>query len=64
VRHFPDAPALQAELARTDLVDPPELPVNVVTMNPTARVADDGSGRERIPNARRAHHASRIAHRA
>ena len=38
------AQALRGELARAAIVDPPQMPADVVTMNSTARVVDEESG--------------------
>jgi regulator of nucleoside diphosphate kinase len=45
-RHFPGAEALRAELARASIVEPEQMPADVVTMNSTARVADVAGGEE------------------
>jgi regulator of nucleoside diphosphate kinase len=36
--NFPGRSALEAELNRADVLDPQEMPANVVTMNSTVRV--------------------------
>lgn len=41
------ASALQAELARATILDPAEMPADVVTMNSTATVVDEGNGETR-----------------
>jgi regulator of nucleoside diphosphate kinase len=46
-RHqFPGAAALRAELARAEIVDPAQMPADVVTMNSTARVVDVDAAEE------------------
>ena len=42
-----DTEALQAELARADVVEPAQMPGDVITMNSTARFRDETSGDER-----------------
>lgn len=42
-----DHAALLAELARADLVEPDQMPGDVITMNSTARFRDETSGDER-----------------
>lgn len=41
-----DLSALEGELARADVVDAAQVPANVITMNSTARFADEASGTE------------------
>lgn len=45
-RHFPGSEALRAELARAEIVEPAQMPADVVTMNSTARIVDAASGEE------------------
>jgi regulator of nucleoside diphosphate kinase len=45
-RHFPGAETLRAELARAEIVEPAQMPADVVTMNSTARVVDVDAGEE------------------
>ena len=42
-----DTEALQAELARADVVEPAQMPGDVITMNSTARFRDETSGDDR-----------------
>ena len=42
-----DTEALQAELARAEIVEPDQMPGDVITMNSTARFRDEDSGDER-----------------
>lgn len=42
-----DTAALEAELARADVVEPDKVPADVITMNSTARFLDDTDGSER-----------------
>lgn len=42
-----DTSALQAELDRADVVEPAQMPDDVITMNSTARFIDESSGEER-----------------
>lgn len=44
--HVPGLDALRRELDRAEVVDPHEIPPNVITMNSTARFVDEVSGRE------------------
>ncbi|MBP6344356.1 nucleoside diphosphate kinase regulator [Neisseriaceae bacterium CLB008] len=44
---FPAAELLQQELDRADVLEPDEMPANVLTMNSTATVQTDG-GQERL----------------
>ncbi len=43
---FPGKAALEAELARADIVDPKQIPASVVTMNSTVRFAVESSAEE------------------
>ena len=43
---FPGRDALEAELARADIVDPAEIPPDVVTMNSTVRFRIESSSQE------------------
>lgn len=43
-RHFPGLDALRAELERAAIVEPDEMPADVVTMNSTASVVDTATG--------------------
>jgi regulator of nucleoside diphosphate kinase len=43
---FPGKAALQAELERADIVEPAQVPPDVVTMNSTVRFRMPGSGKE------------------
>lgn len=45
-RNFPGVAALRAELARAEIVEPDQMPGDVVTMNSTVRVADGTTGEE------------------
>ena len=45
-RRMPGIDALQAELDRATVVEPEEMPPNIVTMNSTVRFRDDNSGKE------------------
>lgn len=45
-RRMPGVDALQSELDRATVVDPHEMPANIVTMNSTVRFADDSSGKQ------------------
>ncbi|MCG3170312.1 MAG: Regulator of nucleoside diphosphate kinase [Pseudomonadales bacterium] len=45
-RHLPGMDALQAELDRATVVDPQQMPPDIVTMNSTVRFTDDSSGRQ------------------
>ena len=42
-----DTSALEAELARAQIVEPAQMPADVITMNSTARFRDEASGDER-----------------
>ena len=42
-----DTQALQAELERAEIVEPAQMPADVITMNSTARFLDENSGEER-----------------
>ncbi|MGQ4658954.1 nucleoside diphosphate kinase regulator [Lysobacter sp. F6437] len=42
-----DTSALEAELARAQVVEPGKMPADVITMNSTARFLDEASGDER-----------------
>ncbi len=42
-----DTSALEAELARAEVVEPAALPKDVISMNSTARFRDEGDGSER-----------------
>ncbi|MGH8084957.1 MAG: nucleoside diphosphate kinase regulator [Lysobacter sp.] len=42
-----DTSALEAELARAQVVEPGQMPADVITMNSTARFRDEASGDER-----------------
>jgi regulator of nucleoside diphosphate kinase len=42
-----EVPGLRAELERADVVDPGDVPGDVITMNSTARFRDEASGDER-----------------
>ncbi len=42
-----EAPGLRAELERAEVVEPGEVPCDVITMNSTARFRDEESGEER-----------------
>ena len=44
--HTPGLDALRRELDRAEVVEPHEIPSNVITMNSTARFVDEVSGRE------------------
>ncbi len=41
-----DTSALEAELARAQIVEPAQMPADVITMNSTARFRDEASGDE------------------
>jgi regulator of nucleoside diphosphate kinase len=43
-RNFAGADALRVELGRAQIVDPHEIPADVVTMNSIARVEDENTG--------------------
>lgn len=43
----PGAAALEAEIARANVVEPAQMPGDVITMNSTARFRDKASGEER-----------------
>lgn len=45
-RHFPGAEALRAEIARAEIVEPAQMPSDVVTMNSIAKVVDEGTQEE------------------
>ena len=45
--HGIDTEALQAELARAEVVEPDQMPGDVITMNSTARFRDEDTGDER-----------------
>lgn len=45
-RHFPGASALRAEIARASIVEPQQMPADVVTMNSTARIVDEHNREE------------------
>jgi len=45
-QRFVGARELRAELARAEIVDPAQMPADVVTMNSTARVVDVDAGEE------------------
>ena len=45
-RHL-DTSALRAELDRAEIVEPRDMPADVITMNSTARFLDENSGEER-----------------
>ncbi|RYD15142.1 MAG: nucleoside diphosphate kinase regulator [Lysobacteraceae bacterium] len=45
-RHFPGADALREELERANIVEPGAMPADVVTMNSTATVVDEGNREE------------------
>jgi len=47
IAHGVDTEALQAELARAEVVEPEQMPGDVITMNSTARFRDETSGDER-----------------
>lgn len=42
-----DTGALEAELARAEVVEPDAIPADVITMNSTARMLDESDGSER-----------------
>lgn len=42
-----DTSALEAEIERADVVEPAQVPADVITMNSTARFRDETSGEER-----------------
>lgn len=42
-RHFPGLEALRAEIARAAIVEPEQMPADVVTMNSTAKIIDESS---------------------
>ncbi|MFC3549920.1 nucleoside diphosphate kinase regulator [Lysobacter cavernae] len=42
-----DTSALEAELARAEIVEPAQMPADVITMNSTARFRDESNGDER-----------------
>lgn len=44
--HAPGLDALRRELDRAEVVEPHEIPPNVITMNSTVRFVDEVSGRE------------------
>jgi len=44
--HTPGLDTLRRELDRAEVVEPHEIPPNVITMNSTARFVDEVSGRE------------------
>lgn len=45
-RHFPGSEALRAEIARASIVEPAQMPADVVTMNSTARIVDENNHEE------------------
>jgi len=45
-QRLPGIDALQAELDRANVVEPVDMPPDIVTMNSTVRFCDDASGRE------------------
>lgn len=45
-QRLPGIDALQAELDRANVVEPVDMPPDIVTMNSTVRFCDDTSGRE------------------
>lgn len=45
-RAAPGAAALRSELARAEIVEPGEVPPDVVTMNSTVRMVDEADGHE------------------
>ncbi len=45
-RQFPGVDSLRAELERASILDPKEMPADVVTMNSTVKVVDEDSGEE------------------
>lgn len=45
-KHVPGIDALQKELDRANVVEPPEVPPGVITMNSTARFVDEATGKE------------------
>jgi regulator of nucleoside diphosphate kinase len=45
-RHFPGAETLRAELARAEIVEPKQMPADVVTMNSIASVVDVDANEE------------------
>lgn len=45
-RRMPGVDALQSELDRATVVDPHDMPADIVTMNSTVRFADDSSGKQ------------------
>jgi regulator of nucleoside diphosphate kinase len=47
IAHGIDTQALQAELARAEIVEPAQMPGDVITMNSTARFRDESTGDER-----------------
>ena len=47
VAHGINTQALQAELARAEIVEPDQMPGDVITMNSTARFRDEDTGDER-----------------
>ena len=42
-----DTSALEAELARAQILEPAQMPADVITMNSTARFRDESTGEER-----------------
>ena len=47
IAHGIDTQALEAELARAEVVEPDRMPGDVITMNSTARLRDEDTGDER-----------------
>lgn len=45
-RHFPGSDALRAEIARAAIVEPEQMPADIVTMNSTVNVVDEGAKEE------------------
>ncbi|WP_300614676.1 nucleoside diphosphate kinase regulator [Dokdonella sp.] len=45
-RQFPGAEALRAEIMRASILDPKDMPADVVTMNSTVKVIDEGTHEE------------------
>lgn len=45
-RHFPGAEALRAEIARASIVEPQQMPADVVTMNSVAKIVDENNDEE------------------